>query len=203
MERNRGRGWDPALGRPDGLLGADAARSFTSRLDRWVADARVDEAARERSRERWLRTVAEQEATIAGVLVDLAERGAGVALSTTAGRRHRGSIGALGTDFVALRPATGSEVLVSLNAVSVLRTLPAEDPASGDQTVSTTLTLAEVLAELAAERERVLLVTRAGSDSIAGELRSVGHDVVVVRSDTELAATAYVPLAAIAEVTFG
>src|SRR3546814_9710109 len=79
--------------------------SFTSRLDRWVAEARVDQAAQGRARERWLRTIAEEEATFAGVLADLAERASGVALSTTAGRRHRGSIGGLGADFVALRPA--------------------------------------------------------------------------------------------------
>jgi hypothetical protein len=150
-----------------------------------------------------LRTIAEEEATIAGVLVDLAERCAGVALSTTAGRRHRGSIGALGADFVALRPASGAEVLVAMGAISVVRTLPAEDPAAGDRAVSTELTLADVLAELAADRERVLLVTRAGSDSVTGEIRSVGRDVVVLRADTDLPATAYVPLDAIAEVTLG
>jgi hypothetical protein len=198
-----GRTGEGAFGRHDGLLDGGPGRSFTSRLDRWVADARVDEAARARSRERWLRSVAEQEATIAGVLIDLAERGAGVALSTTAGRRHRGAIGALGADFVALRPASGPEVLVAMGSVSVLRTLPAEDPAAGDRAVSTELTLAEVLGELAAERCRVLLVTRAGSDSVSGELRSVGQDVVVLRADADLPATAYVPLGAIAEVTLG
>lgn len=204
MDDRRGaRHGEAALGRYEGLLSGDPARSFTSRLDRWVADARVDEAARARARERWLRSVAEQEATIAGVLVDLTERAAGVALSTTAGRRHRGWIRALGADFVALCPASGTEVLVALQAISVVRTLPTEDPAAGDRVVSTELTLAEVLTELAAERERVLLVTCAGSDSVSGELRSVGHDVVVVRADTDLPATAYVPLTAIAEVTLG
>lgn len=202
MDERRGdRSWDAALEQAPGLLSGHPERSFTSRLDRWVADARVDEAARERARERWLRSVAEQEATVAGVLVDLTERCAGVALSTTAGQRHRGSIGALGADFVALRPASGPEVLITMGSISVVRTLPAEDPAAGDRTVSTDLTLADVLTELAAERERVLLVTRAGSDSVVGELRSVGHDVVVIRSDSEPASTAYVPLGAIAEVT--
>src|SRR3546814_13670258 len=79
----------------------------------------------------------------------LAERASGVALSTTAGRRHRGSIGGLGADFVALRPAAGAEVVIALRAVSMLRTLPAEDPTVGDRAVTTELTLVEILAGLA------------------------------------------------------
>ena len=44
-------------------------------LQRWVADGQVDEAARARSRRRWLEKVATEEATLGGVLLDLAERG--------------------------------------------------------------------------------------------------------------------------------
>lgn len=193
-------GWRSALRQREGLLGGHGSRTFTDMLEGWVAEARVDEAARERARERWLRSVSDQEATIVGVLVDLAERRAGVALSTTAGRRHRGAISAVGADFVALRPATGPEVLVTLGAVSMLRTLPAEDPASGDRSISIDLTLTEVLGELAAERERVLITTCAGSDAVAGELCSVGADLAVVRGDGQPPSTSYVPLAAIAEV---
>jgi hypothetical protein len=39
-----------------GLLGGGLA----ARIDRWAADARVDEAARLRARERWLRDQAEE-----------------------------------------------------------------------------------------------------------------------------------------------
>ena len=43
-------------------------------LHRWVADGQVDEAARARSRRRWLEKAAIEEATLGGVLLDLAER---------------------------------------------------------------------------------------------------------------------------------
>jgi hypothetical protein len=56
-----------------------------------------------------------------------------------------------------------------------------------------------VLAELAAERATALLVTTGGEDAVAGTLRSVGRDVVVVRLAGDAAGTAYVPLGAIAE----
>src|SRR4029453_3671304 len=95
----------------------------------WAADARVDEAARLRARERWLRHQAEEEGSLAGVLADVAERGVSVALHVRSGRRHRGEIAALGSDFVALRSA-GADVIVALPAVTSGRTLPGEAPAT-------------------------------------------------------------------------
>jgi hypothetical protein len=70
----------------------------------------------------------------------------------------------------------------------------------GDRPVRTRLRLAEVLAELAAERERALIVPLDGEDAVAGSVRSVGVDVVVVRLDGAEPATAYVPIAAVGEV---
>lgn len=182
------------------MRGGEAA-SFSARLDRWVADARVDEAALRRARERWLRDVAEQETTLSGVLADLAERHVPVTLRSTTGRRHHGTIQVIGADFVGVRTATGVEVLVALHAVGSLRTAPAVEATLGDRMVVTELRLADVLSNLAEDRERVLLVTRSGDAVIAGELRSVGHDVVVLRVDGERPATTYVPTAAVAEVS--
>ena len=56
------------------MIGGDLA----ARLERWAAEARVDEAARTRSRERWLRRQAEESGTLAGVLADLLEAGRAV-----------------------------------------------------------------------------------------------------------------------------
>ena len=202
VERRRDPAWDAALDRPDELVRGAGAPSFTARLDRWVAEARVDEAALGRSRERWLREVAEQEATLTGVLADLAERHTPVAISTSGGRRHHGTIRVIGADFVALGLASGADLLLAASAIGVVRTAPAIEATMGDRMVATELRLADVLAELAADRERVLLVTHNG-DVVAGQLRSVGQDVAVVRTDAERRATAYLPLAAIIEVTIG
>jgi hypothetical protein len=68
--------------------------------------------------------------------------------------------------------------------------------------VSTELRLTDVLVELATDHERVRLVTKAG-ETVTGVLRSVGHDVVVLRTDADPPGTAYVPQGAVVEVTIG
>lgn len=200
VERSGDPAWDAALRRPDHLVRGAGTPSFAARLDRWVADARVDQAALQRSRERWLQEVAAQEATLAGVLADLAERRAALSVRTRAGRRHHGHVQVIGADFVSLRLSSGADVLLATTALSVLRTAPAVDAALGDRVLGTELRLTDVLAELAADRERVVLVATTGDDVVAGQLRGVGHDVAVVRTDAAPPATAYVPLAAITEV---
>lgn len=190
--------WEGALRHPAGLVTGTTA-GFAARLHGWLADAQVDGSAGARARERWLRAAAEADATFVGVLVDLAERGTGVAIST-GDRRHHGRIEVIGADFVALHLPSGGEVLLALEAVTSVRTAPRVDATVGEQVLTTTLRLAEVLGELAAERARALLVPLGGEDAVAGELRAVGHDVVTVRADGEPPTTAYVPLAAIAEV---
>jgi hypothetical protein len=178
-----------------GLLG-DA---LAARIDRWAADARVDEAARVRARERWLRHQAEEEGSLAGVLADVAERGAAVALHVRGGRWHRGEIAALGSDFVALRSA-GADVIVALPAVTSVRTLPGDATTIGDRSTGSSHRLVDVLAGLAVERAAVLLVLADGDDAVAGEAVWVGQDVVGVRVAGGAAVTAYVPVGAIAEV---
>jgi hypothetical protein len=182
---------------PGDLLGSGA---LTARLERWAAEARADEAARVRTRERWLRQAAEEDATIAGVLADLGERRETVALRTRAGRAHQGSVRVVGSDFVALRTGTG-DVLLAMAAVGVVRTAPGVAPAAGDRAMLADLSLGEVLAGLAADRERILVVTLDGADAVAGTLRSVGADVVVLRTEGDRPVTAYVRLATIGEVS--
>jgi hypothetical protein len=172
---------------------------LAARIDRWAADARVDEAARLRARERWLRHQAEEEGSLAGVLADVAERGRLVALHVRGGRRHRGEIAALGSDFVALRSA-GADVIVTLPAVTSVRTLPGEAPTIGDRSIGTSHRLVDVLAGLAAERAAVLLVLADGDEAVGGVVLWVGQDVVGVRVAGGAAVTAYVPVGAIVEV---
>jgi hypothetical protein len=182
---------------PGGLLGGDG---LVRRLEAWVADARADDAAARRSRERWLRQAAEEEATLAGVLADLGERRTPVVVRTSSGRAHQGEVRVVGADFVALHTSTG-DVVVATAALGVVRHAPGAAPVTGDRTVTTHLQLVDLLAQLAAERERVLLVTLDGHDAVAGEVRSVGRDVVVVRPDGEPRGATYVRVDAVAELT--
>ncbi|HEX7275774.1 MAG TPA: hypothetical protein VF244_00225, partial [Acidimicrobiales bacterium] len=166
-------------------------------LERWAAGARAQEAAEERIRERWLRQAAEEEASFSGLLVDLAEDGGPVSVTTTAGRRHHGPIAAVGTDFVAVGGPDGRLVLVAIGAVAEVR------PAAGGRhpPAATTgrpplgVTLAEVLAQAVATRPRLAVV--AGAVTVVGQLRAVGIDVLTVRTDGEPPGQSYVTLASV------
>jgi hypothetical protein len=180
-----------------GLLGAN----LVERLDRWIAEMRSDDAAAARARERWLLTQAEESSTFAGVLLDLGEQRATVLIEGCAGRRHRGTVVAVARDFCGLRTPSGRDILLSYAGVASVRAERRSATPTGDRAVTLRASLGEALAALAEDRPRVLLVTLAGSEALAGELRSVGRDVLTMRLDGEPTAPAYVAIAAIAEVS--
>ncbi|HAS10346.1 MAG TPA: hypothetical protein DCS55_07495 [Acidimicrobiaceae bacterium] len=175
------------LGGTDGL-----ARS----LERWAADALVDEAARQRTRQRWLRVQAEEEASTIGALVDLAERGRPVVLDVGE-HRVRGTIVGVGADFLALRSERDQDVLVRTDAVEVVRAEPGGRAVIGDRTVLVEVALDAVVGPLAADRPEVLIRTRSGQ-VVRGELRSAGADVVRLRTNGDPPAPVWIPLAAVA-----
>lgn len=181
-----------------GLLGA---HDLTARLEQWVADSRSEAVVAERARERWLRVQADESSTFAGVLLDLAERGGPVLVQGRAGRRHRGVITAVAADFCALRTPGGRDVLLAFGGISSVRPEARGTEAAGDRTVHADVSLAEILSLLAADRPRVLVLTQAADEGIAGELRRVGRDVVTIRLDGTPGASAVVAVAAIAEVS--
>jgi hypothetical protein len=181
-----------------GLLGGP---DLTARLERWVAEARSADAAAARTRERWLRVQADESATFVGVLLDLAERGTPVVIHGRGGRRHRGAIAAVAADFCALRTSGGRDVLLTFLGIGSVRPDSRSPGPSGDRALHADLGLAEMLSVLAADRPRVLIVTTADAEGVAGELRSVGRDVVTVRLDGDPRAGAYVAITAIAEVS--
>lgn len=173
-------------------------------IERWVADARAEEAAGERVRERWLRQQAEEEATFAGVLVDLAERQAVVTVTGVSGRRHQGRVAAVGADFVALRADSGRLTLLALASVARVRLAPLDRRVSGSPRQgnegSSEVTLAEVLAQAVAHRPR--LSVHFGADHLLGELRAVGADVVSISVDGQSAGLTYARLASVSEISF-
>jgi hypothetical protein len=177
---------------PGVLGGTDAlARS----LERWAADALVDEAARQRTRQRWLRIQAEEEASTLGALVDLAEGGRPVVLDV-GDHRIRGTIVGIGADFLAVRSERDQDVLVRTEAVEVVRAEPGGRPVTGDRTVLVEVALGAVVGPLAADRPEVLVRTRSGQ-VVRGELHSAGTDVVRLRTDGDPPAPVWIPLGAI------
>lgn len=180
-------------------------------IERWVADARAEEAAGERVRERWLRQQAEEGGSFAGVLVDLAERGATVTVTVAEGaRRHLGRIVAVGSDFVALRGDSGRLVLLALAAVARVRPAPPERRVAGDARPGpegpegadgrAEVALVDVLAQAVEGRPRLSLYL--GDDHLLGELRSVGADVLAVSVDAQFSGLAYARLASVSEISF-
>lgn len=182
----------------DGVLGAP---SLDARLDRWLADARSTDAAAARARARWLRVQAEESATFAGVLVDLAERSTSVVVQAAAGRRHRGVVALVAADFCVVRTDAGRDVLIAYRGISSIRPDLRSELPVGDRSVRAELGLAEMLNIVASDRPRILITTLVPSEGVAGELRSVGRDVVAIRTDGDGRVPTYVPIDVIAEVT--
>ncbi len=176
-------------------------------LERWAADARARDAADSRVRERWLRAQAEDDASMAGVLLALAERRETVVVATVAGRRYRGVVTGVGVDFVAIEVGTGTTTLFAMSAVGDLRvadsgpllrtraTTTGEGTGRGELGVR----LGEVLAQAAGQRPRILVQT--GATSVVGDLRAVGRDVLTMQTDGGGGAV-YVPVASLSEVSF-
>ena len=145
-----------------------------------------------------MRRQAAEEATLLGLLVDLAERRAGAALRTVAGRTHRGEILGVGADFVAVRAPGGPARLVRLAALTSAEVAPGEGSPGPARPVSPTITIVDVLTALAADRPRVQVAI--GADLVTAELDVVGADVLILRRE-DPPGVLYVPLDSASEVS--
>ncbi len=165
-------------------------------LDRWLAEARVDDAARSRAETAEQREREAAEATLTGVLVDLAGRGESVGLMMRSGRQHRGSIRLVGPDSVVLHLETRQWLAARLSAIAALRTI-ASSPVPGGTDPSTTSRFVRLALAVAQPGDWVLVAS--GATTFGGALQSAGGDVAVLRLDN--GDTAYVGLASADEVT--
>ena len=154
---------------------------------------RTDDAVAGRIRERHLRLSAAGDATLAGTLLDLAERGTTVAVRTTAGRMVQGPLTLVGRDVIAI-----GSTLVASPAIATVRGLARRDT-SGDRDVADRVTFAAVLGDLAASHARVAVVV--AGDPVVGQLLAAGADILTVRVDGNPPATTLVALAQVSEVT--
>jgi hypothetical protein len=180
---------------------ADDIDDFLRTLDTVVQDAVAAEAAGERSQERTLRSIAASEGTLVGLLVDLAERSVPVVVRLVSGRSHRGRVLAVARDAVVLRDGPKPPVVMALGAVASVRPQPsgADVEATGGRPAPLGVSLAALLAGFADARPRVQVVA-GGDEPVAGELRSVGVDVLTLRLDGDRGLAVHVALAAVHEV---
>ena len=168
-------------------------------LLRLLDDARADERAEARGHERHLVDSARAGARFAGTLLDLAERGAGVAVRTSAGRSHRGALRLVASDFCVVHTDAG-DVWLALAAITSVRPGPDahHPPATGTRAASDLL-LVEALARAVDRRPRLALVLD-GGELVAGVLEAVGVDVVTVRLDGDSGTVSYVSASSVREV---
>ncbi|MCB1003576.1 MAG: hypothetical protein KDB35_05260 [Acidimicrobiales bacterium] len=174
-----------------------AAPALDALLARWRRTALADAAADQRRRQHWLERQDGADATFAGVLVELAERGRRVSLTTVSGQRLTGWLLAVGTDVVVLEDPTGTRSLVALRAVSAAGEVDphgAGERLTGTAAATADTTLSEVLAELATERPEVSMSFGAQGAHLRGRLVSVGRDTAALRLDGA-GGTAFVALA--------
>jgi hypothetical protein len=167
-------------------------------LEAWLADLQVEAAAQARARAAWLERQAHEEATLVGVLVDLAERERAVVIDTIPGRRHQGFVRVVGQDFLGVRTQRNVDVLVRYAAIASVQPAPREHGSAGDRVIAPVLSFGEALASLTGNGARVIAHPLGGS-ALQGELRSVGRDLLALRLDDRR--LAYVPLASLGELS--
>jgi hypothetical protein len=165
-------------------------------IERWLAELRTEEAARSRSRVGALRSQAAEDATVIGVLADLAEREAQVLVTTTSGRRHRGEVLVVGPDALVLRLGRQEWLVTRLATVASVR-MVGGDPVNGEGSMTTTSRFGRILG--AATRPGEWLRVSVGGEAFGGSVVAVSGEVLVLRLDN--GDLTYVNLDAVEEVS--
>ena len=171
--------------------GDDLVAAFT----RWVAAERVQDAADRRSQERRMAEAASGGATLAGVLVDLAE-GAEQVVLVVGARRLTCRVVGVATDFCVIASERAPGAIVALWALEGIWPASRQNlAASGDRPPPLRLSFAAALARIAEERLPVAVWCR--EVRMEGDLLSVGEDVATLRTLPPSRRLAHLPLAAI------
>jgi len=170
----------------------DASRGDA--VDRWLGEIRVSEAARSRARVGALRAHAAEDATIVGVLADLAERAVPVLMTTIHGRRHRVEVLAVGPDAGVFSVGPDEWLVTRLACIASLR-LVGGDPVHGEGAMTTTSSFGRILARAADPGDRLRLAL--GGEIVTGQVVSLSAEVALLR--LESGALTYVSLGAVEE----
>ncbi|QGG95646.1 hypothetical protein [Actinomarinicola tropica] len=172
-------------------------------VDGWAAELRADAASQLRRREHWLRRQAADDATLAGVLVDHAEQGTTIAVTTLGGSRHVGRVSGASTEVVVLE-CERTRALVAIDAVATVQAVPGASGRQGDpighRAGRDHTTLADLLSHLVDGDVDVALGLRGGG-TVAGRLVAVGQDLALVRPP-DRGPLVYARLSSVADASF-
>lgn len=170
-------------------------------VDRWVADARADEALEARRRALWARQQAEEDASFRGLLVELAERDTTVVVRTNDGRQHRGTVRSVGADWCAFETDGGGVVWLALGALASVRPEPGGNSLpAGDRSLDADVNLLDALTDLVVDRTLVVVRVSGDADPMRGRIVSVGRDVARLAADSPGREPVVVRVQAISEV---
>jgi hypothetical protein len=183
----RGTGWPEAT-------------TTDATLARFAAEARIGEAVRAKSRERWMRQRSTADTTVPGVCWSLAEAGQPLMLTTVAGRTHQGVVRSLGEDFVGLADGRGGETLVPFAMIATLSPGRATAAPTGRPSRAG-VRLADALGDLAGERPLVRAWCLGAKGSTAGELIGASEDVVLIAAEHRAHGVVYVRVASLCELS--
>ena len=171
-------------------------------LTELVDAARLAEAGAQRSRERWLRQQAAEEARLSGLLLDAAERRTVLTLRTRATQLHRGRVLTVGRDFCGLEASGGDETFIRFGAIILVRPDPgtrATVPIDA-RVAPLDLSFDGLLAREAPTQPSVVLVLDGDREGVSGRLLAVGADVLTLAT-TPRTTLVYVTLAAVLEAS--
>jgi hypothetical protein len=176
-------------GDSDGSRDGDRARAAFGAIDidrglvGLLDEARRAEAVAQRSRQRWLQEQAQESATFAGTLIDLAEARRSVVVETAVGSHHTGRIRDVGADVCLIETRSAQLVALRLSAVASVRTLDDHWPLpSSDRELRRARTFHAHMADLVAQRRWGCVVM--STVPVTGRLWALGADVVTVKLDT-------------------
>jgi hypothetical protein len=190
---------------PEGGGREEPDRELADDFTRVVGEVRQADARRSRVRERNLRAAATAEATLLGVLLDLAEQNAPVLARTTSGRTVQGRVCVVARDAIVVESSGGVLTHVQLSHVASVRPPAARaigwgEPA-GDRSAPRDTSFANLLADLAAERPRVAVTVAGEGTVMRGELRAAGADILTVLLEGDPPGVAYVATRQVSELT--
>jgi hypothetical protein len=175
--------------------------SLRKKLLEWTSDEQHQRARALRISLETNRELAEHEATFAGLLLDVSERGDAVRIETTYGKTHHGPVEVIGRDFCAINVDSGIVIVATRTVRSVsIESQTRRPPVPSARTISEQAAgLADILAELAVDRVRIRYVLEGDNASRSGELAGAGEQLCTIATNST-GTIAYIPVAHFCEV---
>jgi hypothetical protein len=173
---HRGLG-DGPLGDRLGSADHRVGHTLEAALSTLVTEGQAHEAVEDRRARRLNRLVERESSTLMGILVELAERRAGVLIELRSGLVVRGTITAVGADAVIVFSAVARQrSVLRTHAIATVRAIEAQE-VTGDRSPTWSTTFHDIVTDLSGHDDNVT-VHVGGGDPVTGTLLWVGIDVL-------------------------